>query len=73
MRSFHERAMDCRDPVAKEVPVDVCLNSKVDEDMVFVESLSFTSFFRLMEAAQRTDESIRTSSSTFASRPSPMI
>lgn len=75
MRRFHERAIDCCDPAAEEILVDICLRGMMEEYHKFLENLSFSSLSRLMEAAMRTNESVRRTSrsSNGASRPSPTV
>lgn len=56
MKRFHEKALDCYDPVADDVFVDVRLHGIVEDYRIYLENISFSSFFRLMEAVRRTNE-----------------
>lgn len=44
VKRFHDRALDCVDPVDEEVLVNVCLHGMNDEYRVFLENLTFPSF-----------------------------
>lgn len=59
VKRFHDKALDCVDRVDEEVLVNVCLHGMNDEYLVFLENLTFSSFSKLMEAARRTNESVR--------------
>lgn len=59
MKRFRERALDCSDAVDEEMLVDVCLHGIANEDGVYLENLAFPSFSKLIEAARRTNESVR--------------
>lgn len=57
--------------MAEKVVIDVC-HSLLEDYRNFLENLPFPSFFKLMEAARHTNESIsRTSRSNLAVRPNP--
>lgn len=67
---FHERALDCCEPVAEKVLVDVCLHDMLEDYRIFSEDLSFPSFSKLMEVDYGTNESVhRTSRSSPVVRP----
>lgn len=59
MKRFRERALDCSDAVDKETLVDVCLQDMANEYQVYLQNLTFPSFSKLVEAARRTNESVR--------------
>lgn len=59
VKRFHDKALDCIDPVDEEVLVNVCLYDMKDEYRVFLKSLTFSSFSKLMEAVRRKNESVR--------------
>lgn len=59
VKRFRERALDCNDAVDEETLVNVCLYGMANEYCVYLENLTFPSFSKLMEAARRTNESIR--------------
>lgn len=59
VKRFHDKALDCIDPVEEEILVDVCLHGMNDEYRVFLENLTFSSFLKLMETARQTNESVR--------------
>lgn len=59
VKRFHDKTLDCVDPVDEEVLVNVCLHGMNNEYEVFLETLTFSSFSKLMEAARKTNESIR--------------
>lgn len=70
VRRFYEKALDCCDLVEEEKPVNVCLHGMMEVYKIFLENLSFRSFSKLMEAPERTNESVhRTSRSSAATRP----
>lgn len=56
VKKFHDKALDCVDPVDEEVLVNVGLHGMKNEYRVFLENLMFSSFSKLMEAARRTNE-----------------
>lgn len=41
VKSFHERAIDCRDLVDEEVLINICLYGMLEEYRIFLENLSF--------------------------------
>lgn len=55
MTHFHEKAVDCCDPVIEEVLVDVC-----HYGMIYLENLSFSLFSWLIEAPRQSKESMLT-------------
>lgn len=55
LKYFHEKELDCCNPVADDAMVDVCLNGIIECYRV----LSFSSFFRLLEVERRRNESIK--------------
>lgn len=59
VRRFSENALDCCYLVSKEMLVSVCLHGMAEENMLFLENLSFLSFAKLMKAARRTNDSVR--------------
>lgn len=59
VKRFHDKALDCVNPVDEEVLVNMCLHGMNDEYRVFLENLMFSSFSNSMEAARRTNESVR--------------
>lgn len=74
VRRIQEKTLDCCNTVDEEVLVNACLHGMLDEYHVYLENLSFLSFFMLMEAARRTNEFVkRTSKWSCASRPNFMV
>lgn len=61
MCGFCESAMDCCDPVNETSPGE-CLFTRYVEHHIFLESFSFPSLSKLMEATRTNDESIRRTS-----------
>lgn len=59
VRRFRERALYCSDAVDEETLIGVCLHGMVNEYRVYLENLTFPSFSKLIEAARRTNESVR--------------
>lgn len=59
VKKFHERALGYCDAVDEETRVDFCLHSITSEYFVYLETLTFSSFSKLMEAARRTYESAK--------------
>lgn len=59
VKRFHEKTLDCVDPVNEEVLVNVCLHGMNDEYRVFLENLTFSSFSKLMEKGRPKNESMR--------------
>lgn len=59
IKRFHDKAHDCIVLVLEEVLVNVCLHGMDDEYKVSLENLTFLSFSKLMEAARRTNKSVR--------------
>lgn len=59
VKRFQETVLDCCDTIDEETMVDVCLHDMANEYRVFLENPSFPSFSKLMEAAKRTNESVR--------------
>lgn len=57
IKRFHDKVPDCCDPV-KGVLVEVCLRCMLEENNIFLENLSISSFFKLMEAIHWTNESV---------------
>lgn len=55
MKRFHKKALDCRDPVAEDMLVEVCLQGMIENYMIFSENLSFPFLLLLMETARRTN------------------
>lgn len=55
---FHDKALDCSDPLEERTLVDICLRGMLEECRIFLENLSFSSFFKLMEATRLTSETI---------------
>lgn len=47
LRRFHEKALDCCDPVDKVVLVNFCLHNMMEEYRIFLENLSFRSLLNL--------------------------
>lgn len=73
---FQEKGLDCCNQMEKEVLVDICFHSMMEECIIFLENLSFLSYSKLMEAARNTNELVRrTSRSSSTTRPShpPMV
>lgn len=56
---FHERALDCCDPVAEDVLVDICLHDMREENHVHLKYCSSTTFSQLMEDAEQINESTK--------------
>lgn len=56
LRSFHERVLNCCDPMIKYILRDVCLHCMMEECRVHLENLSFASFSIVMEAEKGTNE-----------------
>lgn len=54
VKRFHKKALDCCNPVAKDVLVDICLHGMVEDHQIYLENLSFSSFSRLIEATRQT-------------------
>lgn len=44
MKRFHDKALDCVDPMEEEILVNVCLYGMNDEYRIFLENLTFPSF-----------------------------
>lgn len=59
VKRFHDKALEYVDPVDEETLVNVCLHGMSGEYRAFLENLIFSSFSKLMEAARRTNESVR--------------
>lgn len=59
MKRFHDKALDCVNPVEEEILINVCLHGINDEYRVFLEDLTFLSFSKLMKAASQTNELVR--------------
>lgn len=53
------RRLDCCYPVDEEVLVNFCLHSIIDEYLVFLNNLPFSSFSKLMEAAKQRNEYLK--------------
>lgn len=66
---FHEKVLDCCDLVVEEMLVDVCLYCMTEN---FLENSSFPSFYKLMEAAHRTN-SVNNLEVQFSTKSNPMI
>lgn len=47
VKKFYENALDFCDLVADDVLVDVCLHDMIEEYIVYLENLSFSSFFQV--------------------------
>lgn len=59
MKRFPENTLDCNNVVDEETLVDICLHGMANEYRVYLENLTFLSFSKLMDAARRTNESVR--------------
>lgn len=60
MKRFHEKVLDCCDPVAEDVLVDVCLHRMIEiTESTWIINLISSSVSRLMEVARETDESVK--------------
>lgn len=61
VKRVHERALVCCFSVAENVLVDVDIRRILEEYVVRLETLSFTSFLRLMEIVRRMNYSVKKS------------
>lgn len=76
VKRFQQKTLDCSEPVEEEVFINICLNGLIKEYRVFLETLSFPSFSKLMEAISCINESLcRNLWSTSTTRPNhpPMV
>lgn len=49
VKIFLVEVLDCCGSVAKDMLVDVCIHGIVEDYIIYIENLSFSSFFRLRE------------------------
>lgn len=56
VKMFLKATLDCYDPVGEDILVDVCRHVMIEDYKIYVENLSFSSFFKLMEARTHMNE-----------------
>lgn len=51
VKRFHEKALECSDPVDEEILVNVCLYDMDNGCRVFLENIFYLSYSKLMKAS----------------------
>lgn len=59
VKRFYDKTLDCCDPMEGRLLVHMFLHSRLEEYRMFLESLSFSSFSKLMEASRYSNDSVR--------------
>lgn len=54
LERFHERELNCCDAVDEETLVDICWHGMINEYRVYLDKITFPSFFKVIEVARRT-------------------